>query len=138
MASWSIGPYEVTPRQDVRVGTAERERTASALSQHFTAGRLELDEFDDRVKAAYAARTEKDLAVLLTDLPGPQVRRRRRGLPTNRYLFALVMLAGLGVVLTVAAFPPLLLVPVLFFVLRRRHRRFGIAPSAPWRSGPPA
>jgi fatty acid desaturase len=133
MAGWSVGPYEIVQRQDVRIGTAERERTAALLSQHLSAGRLELDEFDDRVKAAYAARTGRELTALLADLPSPQPRRRRRKLPANRFLLALVVLAAVITFAVVAAFPPILIVPVLFVVLRhRRHRHYRMAPAAPW------
>ncbi len=129
MTGWSVGPYEIVQRQDVRIGTAERERTATLLSQHLTAGRLEIDEFDDRVKAVYAARTERELRVLLADLPSPQPPRRpRQQLPANRFLLALVVLAGVIVLATVAAFPPVLILPVLYVLLRhRRHRHYRMA-----------
>ena len=56
----------------VRVGDAERQGAAMALGDHFAYGRLERQEFDDRVAAAYAARTWYDLRLLFADLPGPQ------------------------------------------------------------------
>lgn len=134
MASWSVGPYEITPRQDVRVGTAERERAAAKLAEHFTAGRLEMDEFDDRVKAAYSARTQKDLSVLLGDLPGPRPGPGRRS--RGRLLPVLVLLAALGIFLTFVAFPPLVLIPVVFLVLRvRRRRQYQLASATEWRPG---
>lgn len=134
MASWSVGPYEITPRQDVRVGTAEREHAAGLLSEHFSAGRLDMDEFDVRVKAAYAARTEKDLSVLLADLPAPRSDRRRR--PRGRFVPALILLAALAIFLSFMAFPPLLLIPVVFVVLRiRRHRHYQLAAATGWRPG---
>ena len=43
------------------------------LNQHFTEGRLTLDEFDQRSTSAYQARTYADLAVLTTDLPSGQI-----------------------------------------------------------------
>jgi hypothetical protein len=39
------------------------------LREHFAAGRLNEDELSDRVQAAYAARSEGELRVLLADLP---------------------------------------------------------------------
>ncbi len=39
------------------------------LREHFAAGRLTQDEFDERVQAAYVARTEPELDALLGDLP---------------------------------------------------------------------
>uniref|UniRef100_UPI001C243A1D DUF1707 SHOCT-like domain-containing protein n=1 Tax=Nocardia alni TaxID=2815723 RepID=UPI001C243A1D len=55
----------------VRIGTAEREQAAAALGEHFAAGRLEVDEYDDRVGRAYTAKTNADLAALFSDLPRP-------------------------------------------------------------------
>lgn len=54
----------------MRIGTVERNRTVEALEDHAAAGRLDFDEFEERVGQAYAARTAADLARLLVDLPG--------------------------------------------------------------------
>ena len=133
MASWSVGRYEITPRQELRVGTAERERAAALLSEHLSAGRLELNEFDERVKAAYGARTERDLQVLLADLPAPTPRRSRRRLPQSRFLLAVLAVAAVVLIATFAAFPPLILIPVLFVVLKaRRHHQLA---ATGWRPG---
>ena len=43
----------------------------SALGEHFAAGRLDQDEYDTRVQAAYASRTRVDLQGLFGDLPEP-------------------------------------------------------------------
>lgn len=53
----------------VRIGDAEREQALTALGEHFAAGRLSKDEFDERSTAAWAARTSADLAPLFSDLP---------------------------------------------------------------------
>ena len=55
----------------VRIGTAEREAAASALSEHFAAGRLDQDELEERLDRAYAAKTGADLEPLFQDLPRP-------------------------------------------------------------------
>lgn len=47
----------------------QRERAAEELRDHFAAGRLSEEELDERVQAAYRARTEDELAKLLGDLP---------------------------------------------------------------------
>jgi hypothetical protein len=54
----------------VRASDAEREHAATALRDHATAGRLTVDELDQRLQAAFAARTRKDLHELFGDLPG--------------------------------------------------------------------
>ena len=64
-------PYEPLPRGEAGVGDAERFEAATALGEHFAAGRLDQVEYDARVQAAYAGRTRADLQVLFTDLPEP-------------------------------------------------------------------
>ncbi|MBF6215634.1 DUF1707 domain-containing protein [Nocardia puris] len=54
---------------DIRAADADRERVASALASHTGAGRLTLDEFSERVAAAYRARTMGELSVITSDLP---------------------------------------------------------------------
>jgi hypothetical protein len=60
----------VDPRQ-LRVSNADRERVATALQRASADGRLELDELDQRLAAAYAAKTFADLEPLTRDLPAP-------------------------------------------------------------------
>jgi hypothetical protein len=57
---------------DLRVSDADRDRAIGELSQHFQAGRLTLEEFDDRSGQAVRAKTGRDLAGLFTDLPSAQ------------------------------------------------------------------
>jgi hypothetical protein len=59
------------PPDDVRIGTAERDAALSALQEHLTAGRIELDEFDERAARATQARTRSELQALFADLPQP-------------------------------------------------------------------
>ncbi len=54
---------------ELRASDAEREQVAEVLRRHAAEGRLDADELDDRLGAAYAARTHGDLAVLTADLP---------------------------------------------------------------------
>ena len=56
-------------RGEIRVSDAERDQAVAELSEHFQAGRLTHDEFDDRSGRALQARTEADLGGLFTDLP---------------------------------------------------------------------
>ncbi len=59
------------PEPSVRASDEDRERVASELSRQAGAGRLTPEELDERLGAAYAARTEADLARLTSDLPAP-------------------------------------------------------------------
>jgi hypothetical protein len=56
---------------DMRVSQAERDEVAAALARHYADGRLSLGEYEDRVAAAYEARTGRDFEPLLADLPAP-------------------------------------------------------------------
>lgn len=60
---------ENTARPGLRVGDAERERTEALLRSHVGAGRLDLPEFESRLDAVYAARTQGDLDAVTHDLP---------------------------------------------------------------------
>ncbi|GAA3394649.1 DUF1707 SHOCT-like domain-containing protein [Cryptosporangium minutisporangium] len=53
----------------VRVGDAERQAVVGRLKAALDEGRLDLHEFDERAAAAYAAKTDTDLAPLVADLP---------------------------------------------------------------------
>jgi hypothetical protein len=63
------GPPPVRP-EDMRAGDADREYVLELLRVAGSEGRLDLDEFDERVRATLAARTYGELAALTVDLPG--------------------------------------------------------------------
>ncbi|MFD9485568.1 DUF1707 domain-containing protein [Streptomyces sp. NPDC059991] len=58
----------------MRASDAERERVAEALRDAVAEGRLDMEEFEERLEAAYKARTHGQLAPLVRDLPAPGVR----------------------------------------------------------------
>ena len=60
------------PSGSMRVSDADRDRAIAELSEHYQAGRLTTEEFEDRTGRALAARTSADLAALFTDLPRRQ------------------------------------------------------------------
>jgi hypothetical protein len=53
----------------IRASDVDREAVVTTLREAYTAGRLTLDEFDERMTAAYASKTWGDLRALTTDLP---------------------------------------------------------------------
>ena len=69
------------PDPNVRASDADRERIVEQLRQHTAEGRLTMDEFDQRMSAAYAARTYGELAELTRDLPVDLGTRSRGGVP---------------------------------------------------------
>jgi len=60
------GPYA---DQNMRVSDAERQSVADRLAEHFSSGRLDQEEFDERVSRAMGAKTRADLNGLFDDLP---------------------------------------------------------------------
>jgi hypothetical protein len=58
-------------RRHLRVSDADREQTAELLRQAAGDGRITIDELDERLEAAYAARTYGDLSEVIADLPSP-------------------------------------------------------------------
>src|SRR6185503_6302811 len=54
------------------VSDADRDQAIAELSEHYQAGRLTTEEFEDRTGRALQARTTADLADLFTDLPRRQ------------------------------------------------------------------
>jgi len=60
------------PASGLRLSDADRDRAAAELSEHFEAGRLTADEFDERLGRALQARSAADLAPLFADLPCKQ------------------------------------------------------------------
>lgn len=59
----------VWPGSHMRVGDAERSAIADRLAKHFSDGRLNEAEFNDRLDQAMRAKTMSDLTGLLSDLP---------------------------------------------------------------------
>ncbi|MCX4969613.1 DUF1707 domain-containing protein [Streptomyces sp. NBC_00654] len=55
----------------MRASDAERERIAETLREAVAEGRLEMEEFEQRLDAAFKARTHGELEPLVRDLPAP-------------------------------------------------------------------
>jgi Domain of unknown function (DUF1707) len=73
-------------RPDLRVGDAERDASARVLREHCAAGRLSLEELDERLSHVYGATTRGELDALIGDLPDlpPPPRERRLFWPGTR------------------------------------------------------
>ncbi|MHA7959945.1 DUF1707 SHOCT-like domain-containing protein [Streptomyces sp. L500] len=54
---------------EMRASDAERERIAEVLREAVAEGRLTMEEFEERLDAAYKARTHAELTPLVRDLP---------------------------------------------------------------------
>jgi hypothetical protein len=114
----------------VRIGTAEREAAASALSEHFAAGRLDQDELEERLDRAYAAKTASDLEPLFRDLPraglpvaaGEPDRAAAGGRSTGRSALLIAVLAFAVLWLAVVKIPPFFLIPLVWIFVARGHR----------------
>jgi hypothetical protein len=91
-------------RPELRVGDAERAKVAEQLREHWALGWLETDELEQRVDAAYRARTRGDLAALVADLPEfdnrSSLKARRFLLPGSPRFTKSVACAGLSAWLT--------------------------------------
>jgi hypothetical protein len=57
--------------KDLRIGDAERDAAVAALGEHFAAGRIDAQEYEERSSTAWAARSAGALAPLFEDLPAP-------------------------------------------------------------------
>jgi len=121
----------------IRASDADREHAVGMLRDGFAAGRLTLDEFDERTTAAFTSRTWGELRELTKDLPtagqrgflppapvAPRPARGRgeqlpagaqsRGGPGLRPVLAIGLF---WLMLTIGAHADGLLIPVVFLLL---------------------
>ena len=145
----------------IRVSDAERDAAVLSLRGHFETGRLTLDEFNERVGEAYAARTDAELDHVLRELPRQTTAAaapRRPGWTNGRRMSGamthFVSLNGLLIAIWAASgagyfWPIWVLIPTAFVLLRRvagteddrhlhRHRhRHRHRPAEPTESAAP-
>lgn len=116
---WARGSAFRDPQ--MRISDADRADVADRLSKHYSDGRLDQAEFDERVDRAMRAKTQADLNGLFADLPPVEEpgkpekasNARRNGHPENRRpvrrtvgLILIVLVAIIvGHALTVPFFP---------------------------------
>ncbi|MGZ5399067.1 MAG: DUF1707 SHOCT-like domain-containing protein [Nocardioides sp.] len=121
---------------EVRIGDAERERAQSTLGDHYAAGRLDHEEYSERLDRIWAARTRAELDPVFSDLPGtsgsaapasypystPASRRPAAAVRTRSSRLPaplLVLLIVLGTIAVVTHLPVILIgLGVWFFFLR--------------------
>ncbi|MDQ0776972.1 hypothetical protein QF026_005438 [Streptomyces aurantiacus] len=58
---------------ELRASDADRERVAEVLRDAVAEGRLDMEEFEERLETTYKARTYKELEPITRDLPAPGV-----------------------------------------------------------------
>ena len=75
---------DMTGRALLRASDADREQVVERLRQAATEGRLHDDELEERMGAAFSARTYGELDKLVVDLPAPVPDRRRAPGATGR------------------------------------------------------
>jgi hypothetical protein len=64
------GPLDRRDPAQLRISDEDRHRVAEVLRHAAGEGRLDLHELDERLEAAYAAKTYADLVPITADLPG--------------------------------------------------------------------
>jgi len=116
----------------LRAADADRERVAAQLRESHAEGRLDLDEFQQRLERCYEARTFGELGELVHDLPRadePDERRlaHRRG-PHPRFLAPLIALLIVFMFASSAAWhhghhPFFLVIPIVFLLWRMTAMR---------------
>jgi hypothetical protein len=141
-----VGQPSWADKREVRIGDAERDRAVAELGDHFAAGRLTREEFDERIDQAMQARFDRDLRSLFTDLPvsadaEPQPApmpgwRMGLGIAVPLLLWLLPLLLVASVILAIALSAPWLFWGLLwlFIVTRFWSRRFSAGPG-PGRCG---
>ncbi len=75
--------WDVPLRPDLRASSADRDTAADILCAAVADGRLTLDELDERLEHVLSARTLREIARVISDLPGDHFSgRAMAGRPT--------------------------------------------------------
>ncbi|MGF7238852.1 MAG: DUF1707 SHOCT-like domain-containing protein [Frankia sp.] len=69
MTHTGSGHPQVVNQRELRASDADREAVVKLLQRAVGEGRITVAEFEERTRAAFAAKTYADLDVLTTDLP---------------------------------------------------------------------
>jgi Flp pilus assembly protein TadB len=117
---------------DIRASDADRDATADRLRKHHTDGRIDPEEFQERIDRCYNAKTVGELDELVSDLPRERDPRSARRLYWRLWPIPLVPVLAAILVVSVATwhhagFGLLWLIPVFFLIrmcIWRRYRRW--------------
>jgi hypothetical protein len=131
---------------DLRVSDQERDQAARALREHFAAGRLTQEELNERVHAAYQARTQQQLEAQLRDLPAlpasqrqlraelverrAQLRRRllqEAGGAATPFLICTIIWVATGA--QGGFWPAFVAIPLIILLVRNGWRLYGPSPE---------
>ena len=127
----ALGSWQVQlTKGNVRIGDAERDHAAQALGEHFAVGRLDREEYDERMDVVLAARTWGDLAPVFRDLPSPTASQPRPVSPPAGHFrghfrppFLPVLLILIGVSVLVGSWWVFWIGLAGFLIARRAGRR---------------
>jgi hypothetical protein len=119
---------------ELRIGDAEREAAIAALGEHYAAGRLTKEEYDERAARAWAARTGSALWPLFADLPRtdarsaaePPPRDHRQGSGRPWWVVPFVPVLMLLLLITAVTHIPVILLALVVWLMWSRlgHRRW--------------
>lgn len=93
----------------LRVSESEREHTVGLLREHWVAGRLTLDELEDRSEEAWAARYALDLWCAVRELPVLETSVEPRGADRRGEAAVSVLFSATGATLLLLSFGMLFL-----------------------------
>jgi hypothetical protein len=88
---------------NLRASDDERDATADRLRQHHTDGRLDQEEFQERLDRCFAAKTVGELAELTRDLPADRAQQSAGGRAGFGLLGCLRMIPILPIILAIIA-----------------------------------
>ncbi len=114
--------------RSVRASDADRDRTADHLREQAGEGRLDTEELEKRLEAAFAAHTLADLDALTADLPRQRSPRPRVPAPFPTH--ALLLAAVITLAIVVHPLVWLALIPVMCL------KHAGPIGPAAWRGSP--
>jgi hypothetical protein len=116
---------------NLRASDADRDATADRLRQHHTDGRIDPEEFQERLDKCFAAKTVGELAELTRDLPDDTARHRAGGRTGFGLFGGLRMIPIVPIILAIVAIHLIvgvasglwILIPLLFLARFMAFRR---------------